>query len=313
VSQILGPPHTFFPWSKDNKLSYQSDYYKITRPFKEFFGKMSFKQITPMVIERYKRERLAKPIEQGKGDGIKLLERKPASVNRELQLLSKIFNLAIRDRITQDNPCQHVKKLRENNRRTRYLTSEEEEALLNQLTGPRAHLRPIVLLAIYTGMRKGEIFNLQWSDIDFQRGFLRVAKSKTGRDRWLPMNQLVSDALDELKEKADKDVPLMFPSLKTGGRIIDIKKGFAKACREAGIINLHFHDLRHTTATRLGEDGVDLSTIAEFLGHTDLRMTARYTHATDRNLRAAAESLADHKSRKEGKNVTRMSQRRKSG
>jgi integrase len=203
--------------------------------------------------------------------------------------------------------------LRENNRRTRYLTMEEEEALLNQLTGPRAHLRPIVLLAIYTGMRKGEIFNLQWSDIDFQRGFLRVAKSKNGRDRWIPMNRLVSDALDELRENADVDNPLIFPSIKTGGRIVDIKKGFSKACREAGLVNLHFHDLRHTTATRLGEDGTDITTIAEFLGHTDLRMTARYTHATDRNLRAAADGLADYKNRQEGKNVTRMSQGRKSG
>ncbi len=96
--------------------------------------------------------------------------------------------------MTQDNPCRHVKKIRENNRRTRYLSSDEETKLLKQPTEPRAHLRSIVLLAIYSGMRKGEIFNLTWADIDFQRGFLQGAKSNAGRDRWLPMNQLISEA-----------------------------------------------------------------------------------------------------------------------
>jgi integrase len=115
------------------------------------------------------------------------------------------------------------------------------------------------------------------------------------------------------KEQAEADNLLVFPSIKTGGRIVDIKKGFTKVCKEAEIVNLRFHDLRHTTATRLGEDGFDISTIAGFLGHTDLRMTARYTHATDNNLRRAAESLESYGKRSKKQNVTNMSQRRKSG
>jgi hypothetical protein len=82
------------PWSKDNKLSYQNGYDKITRPFKEFFSKMSFKQITPMIIERYKHLRQATRTKTDE-------DSKPSSVNRELQLLSKIFSLAIRDGLTQ--------------------------------------------------------------------------------------------------------------------------------------------------------------------------------------------------------------------
>lgn len=145
----------------------------------------------------------------------------------------------------------------------------------------------------------------------FQSEFLHVAKSKTGRDRWLPMNRLVSETLVEYKSQAGGG-ELVFRSMKTGERIVDIKKGFAKACEEAGICNLRFHDLRHTTATRLGETGTDISTIAEYLGHTDLRMTARYTHATGDSLRRAAERLENYQGGDRG-NVTNMSQRRKSG
>jgi integrase len=301
---------TYLPWAKENKLSFESDYYKVTSMFKEFFGKLCFKQITPMVIERYKRQRMAKPIERTEGGKTIFIERKPSSVNRELALLSKIFSMAIRDGLTEINPCEKVKRYREDNKRTRYLSLEEEKNLLERLTAERAHIRPIVVLAIYTGMRRGEIFNLKWSDVDFARSYIHIGKSKTGRARFIPMTEIVRDELEQLRAGAKQDAEHIFILPRTGKPLTRIDKSFTGACKDAGIRNLRFHDLRHTTGTRLGEIGTDVFTIAEILGHSDIRMTARYTHATDNNLRKAAQGLENY-GKKE--NVTNLSQKRKTG
>jgi integrase len=275
----------FLSWSKNNKRSYTNDYYHI-KTFKAYFGKKSFKQITPMLLEKFKQERR-------NGTTFYGTERKPASVNRELELLSKIFNMAIRDGLAEINPCEKVQKLREDNQRVRYLLPDEEERLMAALTGPRTYLKPIVLLAIHTGMRRGEILNLKWANVDFSREVIHVVKTKNGKDRFVPMNEVVRTELLLLQEKRNGS-DVVFVSMRTNGVLKEIKKGFAAARREAGIENLTFHDLRHTTGTRLADSGVDAFTIAEILGHQDLRMTKRYTHATDERKQSAMEKLANY-------------------
>src|SRR6185436_18002468 len=148
----------------------------------------TFDQISPLLVEKFKKQR-REPETRFKR------ERRPASVNRELAALSRIFSLAIDNGITDTNPCRKVKKLRENNERKRYLTSEEEGRLMGALTGRRAHLRPLVLLAINTGMRRGELLSLMWRNVDFQRGVIHVTNTKTGRDRDGPMNSEVRSIL----------------------------------------------------------------------------------------------------------------------
>jgi len=105
------------------------------------------------LIEKYKKERRESELENGK-------TRKPSTINRELQILSKIFSLAIRYGVTDKNPCAEVSLLPDNNKRVRYLFDEEEQRLLSVLTGARGHLLPLVILAIGTGMRRGDLFNL---------------------------------------------------------------------------------------------------------------------------------------------------------
>jgi hypothetical protein len=109
----------------------------------------TFAQISPLLIEKYKKERRESELENGR-------TRKPSTINRELQILSRIFSLAIRYRVTDKNPCSEVSLLPENNKRARYLFDEEERRLLSVLTGPRGHLLPLVVLAIGTGMRRGD-------------------------------------------------------------------------------------------------------------------------------------------------------------
>ena len=274
----------FLPWSKENKRSTNDQYHIKT--FKVYFSNKSFREITPMLIEKFKRERRRGLTKYGE-------QRKPASVNRELECLSKIFNMAIRDSLTDTNPCEKVDKLREDNKRTRYLLPDEEKRLLSMLIGQREHLRPIVVMAIHTGMRKGEILSLRWNQVDFLRGLIQVTKTKSGKDRDIPMNEVVREEL--LRLKADSSgSDYVFVSEKTGRALGWIKRGFAAACREAKIENFTFHDLRHTAGTRMGDAGVDAFTIAKVLGHSDLRMTARYTHATDQNLRRAVDALAKY-------------------
>lgn len=275
----------FLPWSRENKRSFVNDEYHV-KTFKAYFGDKSFREITPMLLEKFKRDRLHGKTRYGR-------ERRPASVNRELQLMSKIFNLAIRDNLTESNPCKSVKKLREDNHRNRYLLIEEEQKLLAQLTGPRAHLKPIVLLAIHTGMRRGEILNLRWSEVDFGRNVVHVTRTKSGKDRTVPLNEVARSVLLELKQHS-KGSDSVFVSSKTGEALRGIKHGFARARLDAKISGLTFHDLRRTFGTRLGDDGVDAFTIMELMGHSDLRMTIRYVRGTDQSRRNAVEKLTTY-------------------
>lgn len=272
----------YLPWAQENKLSNDDKY--LLKPIKAFFGKLTFEEISPLLIEKYKSQRK---------NGITRYKTKraAASVNRELACLSRIFSLAIRDCVTSINPCLQVRKLRENNQRTRYLTEAEEVELLKHCTGEREHLRPLILIAIHTGMRRGEILSLRWSQIDFARGVIHLIKTKSGKSRDVPINRKVREELLMLQRKSSSEV--LFPHPRTGKPIKEVKHGFDKACRAAGITDFHFHDLRHTAATRLADGAADAFTIAAILGHSDLRMTARYTHALDSRKREAVERLAD--------------------
>jgi integrase len=274
----------YLKWSELHKKSWRDDVYHAAT-LKRFFGDLHFNQITPELLDRFMAERIKTPTKSGR-------DRSPTSVNRELELISSIFSRAILDGVVESNPCKKVKKFAEDNERTRYLSPDEETRLLAQLVGEREHLRSIVLMAIHTGMRRNEILSLRWSEVDLERGVIHVIKTKSRRNRALPINEVVHRELAALQEQTDGAGGWVFRSTKTGSKFVDIKKGFTAACKASGISGLRFHDLRHTTGTRLGDDGTSTTTIAEILGHSDLRMTKRYTHATDPNKREAVERLA---------------------
>lgn len=141
---------------------------------------------------------------------------------------------------------------------------------------------------------------MRWSWIDFARGFIHIPSeaTKTAKPRSIPMNQVVRELLTDLRGARGKS-EFVFASPKTGGLLTDIKHGFVAACDDAKVIDFRFHDLRHTAATRLADAGADPFVIAEILGHSDLRMTKRYTHATDQRKRQALEQLARYDKRAE--------------
>src|SRR5205807_1551540 len=122
----------------------------------------------------------------------------------------------------------------------------------------------------------GEILNLRWQDLDFSSGFILVRDSKNGQARQVPMDSMISTVLRSWPRLSDQDI--VFTSVMTGGRIVDIRAGFLNSCKRAGITGLHFHDLRHTFASQFVMAGGDLYILKEILGHKSITMTQRYAH-----------------------------------
>ncbi|HEX8336974.1 MAG TPA: site-specific integrase [Pyrinomonadaceae bacterium] len=262
------------PWAQENNRSWSTSVCYTLPPLCEWFKGKTFAQISPLLIEKYKRDRRESMTNRG-------TQRKPATVNRELQLLSTIFTLAVRHKAAATNPCKDVPLLPENNRRTRYLLDEEEPRLLGVLTGPRAHLWALVVVAIGTGMRRGDQLALTWSQVDFQRNVINVPNSKTGKAYAVPMDEEVRNILLQLRRQC-RGAEYVFINPETGKPYSELKKAFGTACRLAGITGLRWHDLRHTFGTRMAEAGCSEATIADLMGHSDPATTRRYTHATDR-------------------------------
>jgi len=146
------------------------------------------------------------------------------------------------------NPCGDVKRVPGEQPRTRYLLPHEEERLMAVMTGQRAHLKPIVLLAINTGMRRGELLRLRWEHLDFHKNEIKVVQTKTDRDRFVPMNARVREELLSLRAEAPGE--FVFTNRKTGRYIADVKTAFKSACRALGSSTF-----TSTTCATLSEHG----------------------------------------------------------
>jgi integrase len=278
---------SYVPWTKANKRSWRSDLYRL-KPLVEVFGKKRLCEITPFLIEKYKIKRRNTPV-------VSKNKEKPRSVgavNRELRLLSRIFKLAIANNEVSENPCQKVGVIKGEQGRTRYLLPDEEQRLMEVLTGDRLHLREMVVLVIHTGLRASELLSLKTEHIDFYRDVIYIKKTKTDEDREVPLNSTSRTLLNELVLKAEQNKKqYLFMNPKTGKSYTTIKTAWNTACKLAGISNLRFHDLRHTFGTRAADAGVPLPAIRDVMGHRSITMTERYAHATDEGRRRAVEAL----------------------
>ncbi len=199
---------------------------------------------------------------------------KNSSINRHLEILSKMYNLAIDNNELTENPLRKVQKLKEDNHRIRFLTSDEERRLFESVELNAPFLKPIITTALQTGMRKGELLNLQWCNVDFINRLIHLLDTKTNKSREIP----ISDELYGVLLCLPMPTQYVFTNPETNLPYVDIKKSWHKVLNHAQIKNFRFHDLRHTFATRLVMAGVDFLTIMEILGHTSLQTTMRYSH-----------------------------------
>ena len=248
-------------------------------------------QITAWLVEKFKNDR-------------KKLGRKPSTINRDLACLKRMFNLAIKWKLTTENPLHQVEFLKENNQRRRYLEKDELKALLkaceyepsrfrrNSTKEPLRILRQIVELAVHTGLRKSELLTRKWKDIVVVNGIkcFYVGETKNGEPRLVPLNERAIEALNQIPKAANSEYIFASP-VKEGEPIKEIKKAFRKALKKAGIEDFRFHDLRHTFASHYQMATNDERGLGEVLGHKTVNMTKRYAHLSLKHVKDGVDAL----------------------
>jgi len=195
--------------------------------------------------------------------------------------LSHALSFAVKERRLLDrNPVSDISRKKEPRGRTRFLTDEERAALLDACAKSEWNpLHPLVLLAITTGARKGELIRLKWADVDLKKGRALVRGSKNDEQRTLPLTGKALDALRELKLQNSARSEHLFPQPSgQPGPYEHFDAHWYVALEAAGISDFHFHDLRHTAASMLAAQGASLLEIADVLGHKTLAMVKRYSH-----------------------------------
>lgn len=219
-------------------------------------------------------------------------KRSGATVNRYMATLSHALSFAVKERRLLDrNPVSDISRKSESRGRTRFLSDDERAALLDACAKHEgwAPLHALVLLAITTGARRGELLSLQWTDVDLKTGRALVRETKNGEQRTLPLAGKALEALRQLKLKNSARSAYVFPAPtvvlnpKTGKPELDAPYEYFDghwyiALEAADITNFRFHDLRHTTASMLAAQGCSLLEIADVLGHKTLAMVKRYSH-----------------------------------
>jgi integrase len=260
------------------------------KALKDHFGKRHLRGITHGDIRDFRAERLATETKAKK-------QRSVAAVNRELEKLRRLLNIAEREGWILRNPMRSgdpLVSVADERKRGRILTRDEELRLLAACDNRyRKHLRPILICALDTGMRRGEIFGLRWSDLDFEERVLtiRAFNTKTMKERQVSLTTRLAIELDKLWEGSPKvKDQLVF------GFTNNVKKSFTSVRREAGLPDIRFHDLRHTAATRLVAAHLPLPEVGRVLGHTQANTTYRYVNANIETTRRAAAALDEFNS-----------------
>jgi len=200
--------------------------------------------------------------------------------NRYLTSLGSVYKWARRRRLLPRgfvSPTRGVERAPANNTRVRYLDVAERERLLAVCrVAPWGRLYLLVLMAITTGARRGELLALRWRDLDLERHTASVATSKNGEPRTLVLTSTVLAEIERIRSRRPDD--FVFASDRRPGRAMRIEGAFRKACALARIENFRFHDTRHTCASYLAQHGASLLEIADTLGHRQLAMVRRYAH-----------------------------------
>jgi integrase len=253
--------------------------------WKNELGHLLIRDVKPNLISQKRDKLLFELTNRGK-------KRSPSTVVRYLSSLSHAFSIAVKEwEWLKDNPVFKINKPKESQGRTRFLDSNEKEALLNACYGiDSSNLYAIVVIALSTGMRKGEILNLRWGNICFENQEIHIEDSKNGESRYA---SLVGHALKLLQNKygEQKKNDLVFPSKKDALLKIDIRKRWESALNKSKVDNFRFHDLRHTAASYLAMSGASAIEIAIFLGHKTLQMTKKYTHLSKSHIQKTALNL----------------------
>ncbi len=252
----------FLEWSRAHKRSYIRDE-GLVKNLKSYFGNIPLYQITRRRAEEYQAWR----VNQRKRNGKPI---SPATVNREISLLRRIINKSIEWRKASNNPISRIKMFPEE-RKLRFFNEVELEKLLAY--APK-NLKPIIIVAVLTGMRSGELRHLTWKNINFDLSLIYLERTKTGKMREIPMGDTVREILWDLKKKSNSE----YVFVNERGEPYKWPLRIDKILKRAGIENASMHTLRHTCASWLMMANQNLKVIQELLGHANISTTMRYAH-----------------------------------
>lgn len=305
--------NTYAPWVKTHRKDHEATLARLASCFSEL-NTVKLGDLSNSTVEQWRTKRIRSGI-------------KPATINRDIAALRSALTKAVEWAIIDQHPFQSVRPMKvDSSNVVRYLTPEEEKRLRQALDDRQKrarnerhsankwrvergvpelpdldnleytdHIKPMVLIAINTGIRQGELFQMKWLDIhtDTKNPSLTVAGdiSKSGKTRHLPLN---SEAQKVFKKWREQSTTKIFVFENAEGNPFDnIKKAWGNLLTSAEINSFRWHDLRHHFASRLVMAGVDLNTVRELLGHSDMKVTLRYAHLAPEHKAAAVEKLMD--------------------
>ena len=219
--------------------------------------------------------------------------RKNSTVNRYTTALGNAFTVAMNEwEWIHENPMRKISKLSEPRGRVRFLDDEERERLLEACqASTNLQLHILVVLALSTGARHGELINLRWSDVDWQRSVITLHDTKNKERRLLPLLHYALELMKEHNKVRNIASDLVFPSPSNLQRPWDSRSAWLSALKKADIQDFRFHDLRHSAASYLAMNGASLAEIAEVLGHKTLQMVKRYAHLSEAHTAKVVQSM----------------------
>jgi integrase len=249
----------------------------MLRQWQEHLGaQCRLRDITPRKVEAFRESRLSAGIA-------------PGTVNRNLAVLKRLLTVAVEWDLIQDNPVRRVKPLRGERSCLRFLTEEEARRLLEACArSGNEFLESLVVLALNTGARKGELLGLRWKDVSFEAATIAFPQTKNGTRRDIPINAAAIAALRRVRRLGGGDRVFS----RSGRDSFDFRSAWEVALKAAGIEDFRFHDLRHTYASWAAHAGMDIRRLQRLLGHKTLAMTQRYSHLGPRDLREAVAMVA---------------------
>jgi integrase len=303
----------FEPWASTHRKAADANLARIRKNFEAHLDK-PLSELNAMAIEKWRQQRLNHPVKPAKA----------TTVNRDLAALKAAISKAVEWDVLEQHPLSKVKLSKvDTGGIVRYLSDKERGALLAALRqrednkkADRAkanvwrrernypelpnlddqsffdHLQPTVIISLNTGLRQGELLSLNWSDVNIpgQQLSIRGANAKSGKTRHIPLNSDATMALRRWRQQSSDSNVLVFPGVK-GKKIVAVKTAWARLLKAAKLENFRWHDMRHDFASRLVMAGVDLNTVRELLGHSDIKMTLRYAHLAPEHKATAVEKL----------------------
>jgi len=301
-------------WRIANRKNGKDDLRRLKVNFVGNFGDKLLKDINPALIEKWRTNRINNGVKSG-------------TVNRDIIILKSAISKAIEWGLLSKHPLQSLKLFKvDSSPNVRYLDAQEEQRLKEALdqrdqTLKKARMNanewrkkrkyecltdlsqwryadymlPMILISLNTGLRRGELLSLRWSHVNFDRAILTVTgdNAKSGKTRHLPLNKIALQVLKDWSQQTPQR-DLIFVNERTGLFLGNVKRAWKNILRVSSIENFRWHDMRHHFASKLVMVGVDLNTVRELLGHSDIKMTLRYAHlAPEHKANAVAKLVGD--------------------